>query len=99
MARVIASANRIEPTPPAEQHLAAAVDQLEATWPMRGRILACALRDRLVADARALDPVAIELLLGDVPPDLSSSTREAARNVEVRKLFNWLKALHPGVAK
>ena len=62
---------------------------------MFGRIFACALRDRLVADARALDPAAIELLLQEVPRELSTSTRKAARDRELRKLWNWLKATHP----
>jgi hypothetical protein len=74
-------------------------EEFGADWPAppAGRFYACALRDRLVARARAGDPVALQALLMLVPDDAPPSFCRAERDRELRQLSDELFAAHPAM--
>jgi hypothetical protein len=66
-------------------------------WPAfaPGVIYACALRDELVARARAFDAEALATLLDCVPPDLPVAVRRIERDRRIGILADGLFALLP----
>src|SRR5205085_1585105 len=82
---------------PAHDHASMPGDDLVRPDWLVGRVFACALRDRLVARARAGDPVALQALLMLLPDDAPPSFCRAERDRELRQLADELFAAHPSM--